>query len=126
MYGIWFDDSYLGTYQYTVQGLKNYTVCSSIFLEFSHTIHRELKEMANKLRKVGTLAAMFAKKHRWTRSRTPPKPRLHIYENAHSASPYNANSLPCFRVFPRSVFRGMQIAMGDNLRKKRGKYSYFP
>ena len=77
--------------------------------------------MANKLGKVGTLAAMFAKKCRSTRSRTPPKhdrkPCLHIYENARSASPYNTNSSPFKRVFPRSVFRGMQIGIGENLRK---------
>ena len=35
----------------TVRGLKNYTVCSSIFEEFSRTIDRELKEIANKLGK---------------------------------------------------------------------------
>ena len=47
----------------TVRDSKNYTVCLSIFLEFSHTIDRELKEIANKLEKMGTLAAMFAKKN---------------------------------------------------------------
>ena len=47
---------------YTVRGSKNYTVRSSIFQEFPHTIDRELKEIVSKLSKVGSLAAMFVKK----------------------------------------------------------------
>ena len=48
---------------YTVQGSNKYTVCLSIFRDFSHTIGRELKEIANKLVRIGTLAAMLLRKN---------------------------------------------------------------
>ena len=72
---------------------------------------------------------MFAKKRRWTRSRTSPKhdsfPACKNTRTPKGASPYNASSSPFKCVFPRSVFYSMQIAVGDNLWKNEKKISIF-
>ena len=74
---------------------------------------RELKEIANKLGKIRTLAAMFARE----KNADDSFPACENTRTPKGASLYNASSLPFKCVFLRSVFYGMQIAVGDNLQK---------
>ena len=94
-----------------------------MFWEFSHTIVRELKEIMNKLRKFGTLAAIVvAIKRRWTRSRTPPK------HDRTSHCEFTRTSEVQFikHKIPRYIFTVCGLQWVNSCEKNRGIYIYFP